>query len=82
MAYAANYRRVGGAVLAIVATGAMFYFGNGLNPWWLLMWIALLPVLVFGSVRLALPQRQTQMLEGKATETDGVLQSLADQTPK
>ena len=47
MAYAANYRRVGEAVLAIVATGAMFYFGNGLNPWWPLMWIALLPVLVF-----------------------------------
>ncbi len=29
MAYAANYGRVGEAVLAIVATGAMFYFGNG-----------------------------------------------------
>src|SRR5260370_5001475 len=47
MAYAANYRRVGEAVLAIVATGAMFYFGNGLNPLWPLMWIAPLPVLVF-----------------------------------
>jgi len=47
MAYAANYRRVGEAVLAIVATGAMFYFGNGLNPFWPLMWIAPLPVLVF-----------------------------------
>jgi apolipoprotein N-acyltransferase len=47
MAYAANYRRVGEAVLAIVATGAMFYFGNGLNPLWPLMWIAPLPVLLF-----------------------------------
>jgi apolipoprotein N-acyltransferase len=47
MAYAANYRRVGGAVLAIVATGAMLCFGNGLNPLWPLMWIAPLPVLVF-----------------------------------
>jgi hypothetical protein len=47
MAYAANYRRVGEAVLAIVATGAMFCFGNGLNPLWPLMWIAPLPVLVF-----------------------------------
>jgi apolipoprotein N-acyltransferase len=47
MAYAANYRRVGEAVLAIVAAGAVFYFGNGLNPLWPLMWIAPLPVLVF-----------------------------------
>ena len=47
MAYAANYRRVGEAVLAIVATAVMFYFGNGLNPLWPLMWIAPLPVLVF-----------------------------------
>ncbi|MGC1294510.1 MAG: hypothetical protein WA869_05665 [Alloacidobacterium sp.] len=47
MAYAANYRRVAEAVLAIVATASMFYFGNGLNPLWPLMWIAPLPVLVF-----------------------------------
>jgi apolipoprotein N-acyltransferase len=47
MAYAANYRRVGEAVLAVVATAVMFYFGNGLNPLWPLMWIAPLPVLVF-----------------------------------
>jgi apolipoprotein N-acyltransferase len=46
MAYAANYRRVGEAVLAIVATAVMFYFGNGLNPLWPLMWIGPLPVLV------------------------------------
>ena len=47
MAYAANYRRVAEAVLAIIATAAMVYFGNGLNPLWPLMWIAPLPVLVF-----------------------------------
>ena len=47
MAYVANYRRVGDAVLAVVATAVMFYFGNGLNPLWPLMWIASLPVLVF-----------------------------------
>jgi apolipoprotein N-acyltransferase len=33
-------------VLAIVATAAMFYFGNGLNPSWPLMWFAPLPVLL------------------------------------
>ncbi len=47
MAFAINYRRVGGAVLAIVATATMFYFGDGLNPLWPLMWIAPLPVLAF-----------------------------------
>jgi apolipoprotein N-acyltransferase len=47
MAFVVNYRRVGEAVLSIAATGAMFYFGNGLNPLWPLMWIAPLPVLVF-----------------------------------
>jgi apolipoprotein N-acyltransferase len=35
------------AVLAIVATAVMFYFGNGLDPWWPLMWFAPLPVLLF-----------------------------------
>jgi apolipoprotein N-acyltransferase len=47
MAFAINYRRIGGAVLAIVATATMFYFGDGLNPLWPLMWIAPLPVLAF-----------------------------------
>jgi apolipoprotein N-acyltransferase len=47
MAFAVNYRRAGKGLLAIVATAAMFYFGDGLNPLWPLMWIAPLPVLVF-----------------------------------
>ena len=34
-------------VLATLATGLMFYFGNGLEPWWPLMWLAPLPVLWF-----------------------------------
>lgn len=46
MAFALNYRQVVGTVLAIVATAAMFYFGNGLKPWWPLMWFAPLPVLL------------------------------------
>lgn len=48
MAFALDYRRVPGTVLAIVATAAMFYFGNGLIPRWPLMWFAPLPVLLLG----------------------------------
>ncbi|MCU1224510.1 MAG: hypothetical protein JWQ42_2603 [Edaphobacter sp.] len=47
MAFAHSYRRVVEVVLATLATAAMFYFGNGLEPWWPLMWFAPLPVLLF-----------------------------------
>jgi apolipoprotein N-acyltransferase len=47
MASALSYRQPVETVLAIVATAAMFYFGNGLEPWWPLMWFAPLPVLLF-----------------------------------
>src|ERR1700730_1992185 len=47
MASALSYRRLVESVLAIVATAAMFYFGNGLDPLWPLMWFATLPVLLF-----------------------------------
>src|ERR1700736_4753931 len=47
MASALSYRRLVESVLAIVATAAMFYFGNGLDPLWPLMWCAPLPVLLF-----------------------------------
>jgi apolipoprotein N-acyltransferase len=47
MGSAINLRRVGEAVLAIAAMSVMIYFGNGLEPIWPLMWIALVPVLVF-----------------------------------
>lgn len=47
MAFAANFRHIGEAVLAIATAGAMFYFGNGLNPLWPLVWFAPLPVLIF-----------------------------------
>ena len=35
------------AILACLATAALAYFGNGLEPRWPLMWIAPLPVLWF-----------------------------------
>ena len=41
MAFSLSYRRLVEAVLAVVATAAMFYFGNGLETWWPLMWFAL-----------------------------------------
>ena len=35
------------AILAIIVSALMFYFGNGLHPWWPLMWFAPLPLLLF-----------------------------------
>jgi apolipoprotein N-acyltransferase len=35
------------AVLVAAATALLLWFGNGLNPWWPLMWFAPLPVLWF-----------------------------------
>jgi apolipoprotein N-acyltransferase len=37
------------ALLSSAATGALLWFGNGLNPLWPLMWIAPLPVLLFAA---------------------------------
>src|SRR4051812_34696724 len=47
MEFAISCRRLLETVLAVVTTAAMFYFGNGLEPWWPLMWFAPLPVLLF-----------------------------------
>jgi apolipoprotein N-acyltransferase len=49
MASATNYRRNGLALLAVVFTAILVWFGNGLNPWWPLLWFAPLPVLLFAS---------------------------------
>ena len=46
MAFAINYQRTMVGILATIASATMFYFGNGLNPLWPLMWIGPLPVLV------------------------------------
>ena len=45
MASVLRYRRLVESALSIAATAAMFYFGNGLEPWWPLMWFAPLPLL-------------------------------------
>ena len=45
--------RIASALLAIIATAAMLYFGDGLIPRWPLMWFAPLPVLLFALRRPA-----------------------------
>ena len=47
MAFAASYRRIVPALAAVASTAALVWFGNGLDPWWPLLWFAPLPVLVF-----------------------------------
>jgi apolipoprotein N-acyltransferase len=47
MGSAANTRRVVEGVLAVAASSALLYFGNGLEPVWPLMWVAFVPVLWF-----------------------------------
>jgi apolipoprotein N-acyltransferase len=48
MAFAAKYRHLGMALLAIASAAMLVWFGNGLNPLWPLLWFAPLPVLLFG----------------------------------
>lgn len=47
MVSANSPRRLIHAAMAVVTTAALLYFGNGLNPFWPLMWFAPLPVLWF-----------------------------------
>src|SRR6476620_8932209 len=49
MASATDLRRNGVALLAVVSTAVLLWFGNGLNPWWPLLWFAPLTVLLFAS---------------------------------
>jgi apolipoprotein N-acyltransferase len=47
MAFAVSYQRTMEGILAMLASAAMYYFGNGLEPWWPLMWFFPLPLLLF-----------------------------------
>jgi apolipoprotein N-acyltransferase len=47
MAFAVSYQRTMEGILAVIASAAMYYFGNGLEPWWPLMWFFPLPLLLF-----------------------------------
>jgi apolipoprotein N-acyltransferase len=48
MGYARSYKIGATAVVVAAATAVLLWFGNGLDPWWPLMWFAPLPVLWFG----------------------------------
>jgi apolipoprotein N-acyltransferase len=49
MAFLNNYRRYAGALIAVVSTAVLVWFGTGLSPRWPLLWFAPLPVLLFAS---------------------------------
>ncbi len=49
MAFELDWRRILVALLVIVSTSTLLYFGNGLNPLWPLLWFAPLPVLLFAA---------------------------------
>ncbi|MFZ0933923.1 MAG: hypothetical protein WA015_06390, partial [Bryobacteraceae bacterium] len=49
MAFATDNRRIGVALLAVVSTAVLVWFGTGLNPAWPLIWLAPLPMLLFAS---------------------------------
>ena len=47
MGFASKSRLALAALLVTLSTAILVWFGNGLNPWWPLMWFAPLPVLWF-----------------------------------
>ena len=49
MASATDHRRNSVALVVVVSAAVLVWFGNGLNPWWPLLWFAPLPVLIFAS---------------------------------
>jgi apolipoprotein N-acyltransferase len=50
MAFAPDeLRNAAAAGLALVSTATLAWFGNGLDPWWPLLWFAPIPVLLFAS---------------------------------
>jgi apolipoprotein N-acyltransferase len=46
---AANLARFGLGVLTVLCTAVLVWFGTGLHPFWLLLWFAPLPVLLFAN---------------------------------
>lgn len=47
MAFGSKSGRIAEALLAVASTAVLVFYGNGLNPRWPLMWIALVPVLFY-----------------------------------
>jgi apolipoprotein N-acyltransferase len=46
---AKKIRRLAAGAIAAALTAVLLWFGTGLSPWWPLLWIAPLPVLVFAA---------------------------------
>lgn len=44
-----KFRNAGAAALAVASTAVLVWFGNGLEPWWPLLWFAPLPVMMFAA---------------------------------
>lgn len=49
MASTIDMNRLGLGLLAVLLTGALFFFGTGMQPYWPLMWFAPVPVLLFAA---------------------------------
>lgn len=49
MAYVRNAQRIGLGVAAVAASATLLWFGSGLHPWWPLMWLAPLPLLLLAN---------------------------------
>ena len=49
MAFSLDLKRKGFAILAVVASALLFWFGTGLDPLWPLLWFAPLPILLVAS---------------------------------
>jgi apolipoprotein N-acyltransferase len=47
MGFRASWRPWASALLAVASTGILVWFGTGLHPWWPLLWLAPIPVLLF-----------------------------------
>lgn len=49
MAFVTNKLTIAPAIFTIALSATLYWFGNGMNPIWPLVWIALLPVLLFAT---------------------------------
>ncbi|MFC5862923.1 nitrilase-related carbon-nitrogen hydrolase [Acidicapsa dinghuensis] len=58
MAPAAKPRNLASAILTIAISAVLIWFGNGLAPWWPLMWLAPLPILIFAESNTSIRSAQ------------------------
>jgi apolipoprotein N-acyltransferase len=49
MAFVRDPRRAALGCAAVLLTALLLWFGTGLTPWWPLLWLAPLPVLLFAA---------------------------------